>query len=169
MLRRLRRGATIRYRPRRSRSRRRCERDGAFARSDSETTRDTVPRAPKAMNHTRGRVSLPEDSQASNRSLRNNHHQEFAVSSTRPTRAWSAETARTQARTLLRRRRSPHHDRTAILTASSIAAFMLPASARSLPAMSKAVPWSGLVRGMGRPTVMLTARSHAMVLRGMRP
>ena len=42
-------------------------------------------------------------------------------------------------------------------------------SARPVPAMSNAVPWSGLVRGMGRPTVMLTARSHAIVLRGIRP
>src|SRR5262249_1680532 len=57
----------------------------------------------------------------------------------------------------------------AILPASSIAARMLPGSALFIPAMSKAVPWSGLVRGMGRPTVMFTARSRSSSFSGIRP
>ncbi len=34
---------------------------------------------------------------------------------------------------------------------------MLAGSARPVPAMSSAVPWSGLVRGNGRPKVTFTA------------
>ncbi len=48
----------------------------------------------------------------------------------------------------------------AMRAASCIAAIMEPGSARFLPAMSKAVPWSGLVRTVGRPTVTFTAWSR---------
>ena len=45
----------------------------------------------------------------------------------------------------------------AIRSARSIAERIEPGSARFRPAMSKAVPWSGLVRMIGRPRVTLTA------------
>ena len=61
------------------------------------------------------------------------------------------------------------HSFRAIPTASRIAALMLPASATPCPAMSNAVPWSGLVRMIGKPTVMFTARSHAIVFSGISP
>src|SRR5437660_1296725 len=41
-------------------------------------------------------------------------------------------------------------------TASLIAAIMLSGRAIPFPAISKAVPWSGLVRGKGRPSVTFT-------------
>jgi len=41
---------------------------------------------------------------------------------------------------------------------------MLEASARFWPAMSRAVPWSGDVRGNGRPSVMLTALPNEATL-----
>ena len=41
--------------------------------------------------------------------------------------------------------------------------------ATPLPAMSKAVPWSGEVRMNGRPSVTLTPASKASVLIGIRP
>ena len=41
-------------------------------------------------------------------------------------------------------------------TAINIADRMLPASALFFPAMSNAVPWSGLVRTIGNPSVMFT-------------
>src|SRR4029077_10243846 len=41
-------------------------------------------------------------------------------------------------------------------TARLIAAIMLSGRAIFLPAISKAVPWSGLVRGKGRPSVTFT-------------
>src|ERR1700728_1668144 len=47
------------------------------------------------------------------------------------------------------------------------AAIKLVASARPLPAMSNAVPWSGEVRTKGRPSVTLTAWSNASVLIGI--
>ncbi len=43
------------------------------------------------------------------------------------------------------------------------------ASALPLPAMSKAVPWSGLVRTKGRPSVTLTPCSTPRYLTGIRP
>ena len=49
------------------------------------------------------------------------------------------------------------------------AAIRLPASARPLPAMSNAVPWSGLVRTKGRPSVTLTPCSTPRYLTGIRP
>ena len=51
--------------------------------------------------------------------------------------------------------------------ASRSAAIKELGSARPWPAMSNAVPWSGLVRTNGRPSVRLTARSKASVLIGM--
>src|SRR5664280_2551624 len=51
--------------------------------------------------------------------------------------------------------------------ASAKAATRLDGSARPLPAISKAVPWSGEVRTNGRPSVTLTARSKASVLIGI--
>ena len=45
-----------------------------------------------------------------------------------------------------------------------IAAIRLDASACPVPAMSNAVPWSGLVRTSGRPSVTLTPLLHAQVL-----
>ncbi len=41
-------------------------------------------------------------------------------------------------------------------TARLIAAIMLSGRAMPLPAISNAVPWSGLVRGKGRPRVTFT-------------
>ena len=48
--------------------------------------------------------------------------------------------------------------------ASRSAATRLVGSARPVPAMSKAVPWSGEVRTKGRPSVTLTAWSKAQRL-----
>ena len=42
-------------------------------------------------------------------------------------------------------------------------------SAMPMPAISKAVPWSGLVRMIGRPSVTFTALSKSRSLSGMRP
>ena len=53
--------------------------------------------------------------------------------------------------------------------AMAIAAFRLAASARPLPAMSKAVPWSGLVRTKGRPSVTFTPCSTPRYFTGIRP
>src|ERR1700758_4048284 len=47
------------------------------------------------------------------------------------------------------------------------AAIRLAGLARPVPAMSKAVPWSGEVRMKGRPSVTLTASSKASVLIGI--
>jgi hypothetical protein len=41
---------------------------------------------------------------------------------------------------------------------------MLEGSARSWPAMSSAVPWSGDVRGKGRPSVTFTALPNEATL-----
>ena len=57
--------------------------------------------------------------------------------------------------------------RAASRAARRIAAIRLAGSARPLPAMSKAVPWSGEVRTNGRPSVTLTAWSKASVLIGI--
>src|SRR5262249_45223640 len=51
--------------------------------------------------------------------------------------------------------------------ASASAAIRLDGSAVPVPAMSKAVPWSGEVRTNGRPSVTLTAWSKASVLIGI--
>src|SRR3954451_12320557 len=48
------------------------------------------------------------------------------------------------------------------------AAIRLAGLARPVPAMSKAVPWSGEVRTNGNPSVTLTASSNAIVLMGIR-
>ena len=53
--------------------------------------------------------------------------------------------------------------------ASSIERRIDPASALFRPAMSKAVPWSGLVRTIGSPSVMLTALSQPSSFTGIRP
>src|SRR6185369_7835839 len=53
--------------------------------------------------------------------------------------------------------------------ASRAAAAKLDGSARPLPARSNAVPWSGLVRTNGRPSVTLTPRSTPRYLTGMSP
>ena len=50
-----------------------------------------------------------------------------------------------------------------------IAAIRLAGSARAEPAMSNAVPWSGLVRTNGRPSVTLTPCSTPRYFTGMRP
>src|SRR6202012_5740153 len=47
------------------------------------------------------------------------------------------------------------------------AAIRLAGLARPVPAMSKAVPWSGEVRMKGNPSVTLTAWSKASVLIGI--
>ena len=52
----------------------------------------------------------------------------------------------------------------AMRAASRSAAIRLDGLARPLPAMSKAVPWSGEVRMNGSPSVTLTASSKAMRL-----
>ena len=51
--------------------------------------------------------------------------------------------------------------------ASRSASIMLPGLAWFLPAISKAVPWSGLVRIAPRPSVTFTARSNACILIGI--
>ena len=56
----------------------------------------------------------------------------------------------------------------AIRAASRNAAIRLDGLARPVPAMSKAVPWSGEVRMNGKPSVTLTASSNASVLTGIR-
>ena len=56
-----------------------------------------------------------------------------------------------------------------MLRAASRAARRLAAEARPVPAMSKAVPWSGLVRTNGRPRVMLTPSSSPRYLTGISP
>ena len=50
-----------------------------------------------------------------------------------------------------------------------IAAIMLSGRAMFLPAMSKAVPWSGDVRTNGRPSVRFTPESNAIILSGTSP
>src|SRR6478735_7507719 len=55
----------------------------------------------------------------------------------------------------------------AIRLASLNAAIRLAGLALPVPAMSKAVPWSGEVRMKGRPSVTLTASSKATVLIGI--
>ena len=46
--------------------------------------------------------------------------------------------------------------------ATLIAAIMLSGRAMPLPAISNAVPWSGLVRGKGRPSVTFTPSSKGV-------
>ena len=66
---------------------------------------------------------------------------------------------------LARSRGGPHQRRRAASwLASCTAAARLRRSARPLPARSKAVPWSGEVRTIGRPSVTLTARSKPACL-----
>ena len=55
----------------------------------------------------------------------------------------------------------------AIRAASRNAATRLDGLALPVPAMSKAVPWSGEVRMNGNPSVTLTASSNAIVLIGI--
>ena len=55
----------------------------------------------------------------------------------------------------------------AIRAASRKAAARLDGLALPVPAMSKAVPWSGEVRMNGNPSVTLTASSNAIVLIGI--
>ncbi len=55
----------------------------------------------------------------------------------------------------------------AMRAASCNAAIRLDGLALPVPAMSKAVPWSGEVRMNGSPSVTLTASSNAMVLIGI--
>ena len=52
--------------------------------------------------------------------------------------------------------------------ASRKAAIRLAGRARPVPAISKAVPWSGEVRRKGKPSVTLTASSKASVLIGIK-
>src|SRR5262245_54038193 len=54
-------------------------------------------------------------------------------------------------------------------TARLIAAIMLSGCAMSLPAISNAVPWSGLVRGNGRPSVTFTPLWNACSFNGINP
>ena len=56
---------------------------------------------------------------------------------------------------------------TASRVAAWMAARMLDGSAVPVPTMSKAVPWATLVRMIGRPRVMLTARCMPSSLIGM--
>src|SRR5581483_9386107 len=58
-------------------------------------------------------------------------------------------------------------DISAMRAASRSAAIRLAGLARPVPAMSKAVPWSGEVRMKGSPSVTLTPSSKAMVLIGI--
>ena len=53
--------------------------------------------------------------------------------------------------------------------ATRIASTMLPGSARSRPARSKAVPWSGEVRTIRKPAETFTARPADDILRGIKP
>ena len=55
----------------------------------------------------------------------------------------------------------------AIWAAMRIAAIMLRASALPVPAMSNAVPWSGEVRMIGRPSVTFTPSQNDSVLIGI--
>ena len=52
-------------------------------------------------------------------------------------------------------------------TAKLIAAIMLSGRAIPLPAISNAVPWSGLVRGKGRPNVTFTPLWNACSFNGI--
>src|SRR5207245_7851625 len=54
-------------------------------------------------------------------------------------------------------------------TARLIAAIMLSGRAIPLPAISNAVPWSGLVRGKGRPSVTFTPLWNACSFNGINP
>ena len=53
--------------------------------------------------------------------------------------------------------------------AHAIAARIDSGDASPRPAMSNAVPWAGLVRTKGNPSVTLTARSNASALTGASP
>ena len=57
----------------------------------------------------------------------------------------------------------------AYLAARRIASAMLTSLATSLPARSKAVPWSTEVRRMGMPLVMEMVRSKSSVLAAICP
>ena len=57
--------------------------------------------------------------------------------------------------------------RRAISSAISMAAIRLAGSARPVPAMSSAVPWSGEVRTNGNPTVTFTPPEKSIVLIGI--
>src|ERR1041384_8002497 len=52
-------------------------------------------------------------------------------------------------------------------TARLIAAIMLSGRAMPFPAISNAVPWSGLVRGNGRPSVTFTPAWNACSFNGI--
>ena len=54
-------------------------------------------------------------------------------------------------------------------TARLIAAIMLSGRAMPLPAISNAVPWSGLVRGNGSPSVTFTPLWNACSFNGINP
>jgi hypothetical protein len=54
-------------------------------------------------------------------------------------------------------------------TARFIAAIMLSGRAMPLPAILNAVPWSGLVRGNGNPSVTFTPLSNAWSFNGINP
>ena len=54
-------------------------------------------------------------------------------------------------------------------TARFIAAIMLSGRAMPLPAISNAVPWSGLVRGNGSPSVTFTPLWNACSFNGINP
>ena len=53
--------------------------------------------------------------------------------------------------------------------ASLIAAIMLSGRATPFPAISNAVPWSGLVRGKGNPSVTFTPLWNACSFNGINP
>lgn len=66
----------------------------------------------------------------------------------------------------------PGHDaweKDVMCNAKRTASSMLLLSARPLPARSKAVPWSGLVRNNGRPSVTLTPCCTPRYLTGISP
>jgi hypothetical protein len=54
-------------------------------------------------------------------------------------------------------------------TARFIAAIMLSGRAMPFPAISNAVPWSGLVRGNGSPSVTFTPLWNACSFNGINP
>ena len=84
--------------------------------------------------------------------------------------AWAAPTRRAQPKTAVSRASMmASYLARAISAARRSAAIMESGRARFFPAISKAVPWSGLVRGKGRPRVTFTPESKAWSFSGMRP